>query len=143
RLWSDLKVHRPQSLARSGGAQTSRSARTSKPGRADLEVCAPLPRPSSEANFSNLWPMKSNINPIPVPLILLSAFGLISTLALARAAATNESPAYTFKLDSRASLLRVGAAPMEVTADALEAAEIVMDAIERKNVARAEEAIRF
>src|SRR5712675_2001351 len=87
--------------------------------------------------------MKPNTNPITASLLLLSACGLIASSAPARGAATTESQAYTFKMDSRASLLRVGAAPMEVTADALEGAEMVLEAIEKKDVARAEAAIKF
>jgi ubiquinone/menaquinone biosynthesis C-methylase UbiE len=46
-------------------------------------------------------------------------------------------------MDSRASLIRVGAAPMEVTPDSIEGAEKVLEAIEKKDVALAEAAIKF
>jgi hypothetical protein len=69
------------------------------------------------------------------------ALGLAWNIIPARTAAAEDI--FTFKLDSTASLLRVGAAPMEVTSDALDGAEKVLAAIEKKDAGLAEAAIKF
>ncbi|MGA2863341.1 MAG: methyltransferase domain-containing protein [Verrucomicrobiota bacterium] len=71
----------------------------------------------------------------------LGRLALAVAVAAARAA-DPQAPAYPIKLDLKASLIRVGAPPIEVTPASLAAAQCVMNAIEKKDVQSAEEASR-
>jgi ubiquinone/menaquinone biosynthesis C-methylase UbiE len=91
-------------------------------------------------------------DPLPIPdfamrshlliAVLLPLVGGLSSAPTRAAVAAPERPAVILKVDSKGSLIRVGAPPIEVTKESLAAAECVMDAIEKKDVQRAAEAIR-
>ena len=74
---------------------------------------------------------------------LLSVLGLslVAAASLASDAARPEKPPTLLELGSGTSLIRVGAAPIEITIESVRAAECVMDAIEKRDPGRAQEAI--
>src|SRR5215471_7122109 len=116
----------------------SRVARWAGPARTELPWVDVPKRPATP---TGLRPLTTRLKS-RVCWVLACAMGWAFTAGSVRAAGTNED-VYSFKLDSTASLIRVGAAPMAVTADALEGAEKVLAAIEKKDIKLAEEAIKF